>query len=232
MASHRLRFGIGLALLCASASCAQVSPNPAGRPPAVIDGDRPIHLNLSQKLRSWASQRGSPAGTTLQHLLTAAPLAQARWNPQASGTPQGIDVDLDDAPAGHCAERRADGSPTYSAWTQPGFPSIYLCPSWPLSTLPSGSGLDGLRGALWTLMHELGHQLGGGHVLQLGRPIERSGPVMCGWSARCVADPVEDYQLEDVTEICRAGLRGRCPSGLPGSDPEEPADDSVYLEPL
>lgn len=231
MLRHRLLAGASLAMLCLTASCAQVGPNPGGRPPAVLDGDRPINLHLSDKLRSWASQRGTPAGTTLQHLLAAAPVAQSRWNLKAVGLPQGLEVDLDDSQNGHCAERRADGSPAYSAWTQPGYPSIYLCPAWPLATLPNTSSLDGPRGALWTLMHELGHQLGGGHVLQLGRPTERSGPVMCGWSTRCVADYVDDYQPEDVSEICRSGLRGRCPAGLPGSDNEDPSA-SVYLEPL
>lgn len=218
-------------LLATTAACAQVGPNPSGQPPAVLDGSRPINLYISDKLRSWAAQRGSPAGTTLQHLLAAAPIAQSLWNPQATGRPQGLEVDLDDGVSGHCAERRADGSPAYSAWTQPGFPSIYLCPAWPLSTLPSGPSLDGPRGALWTLMHELGHQLGGGHVRQLGRAPERSGPVMCGWSARCVADSVDDYQPEDVTEICRAGNRGRCPAGLPGSNNDD-LPDSAFLEPL
>lgn len=222
---QRLFAACSLVLLVA---CADATPRHMGGPSSFsLNGSQPIKLRLTPKLQAWAAQRGAPTGATLSLLQQALPWAESLWYPYATGPVQAVDVDLDDAPGGHCASRRGDGSPLYSAWTQPGYHVIYFCPAWPYATQPTAPGLDGLRGAQWTLSHELGHQLGGGHVLQLGRA---TGPIMCGWASNCLDPLVQNYTAEDQEEICRAGRGGRCPLGLPGGE-DDPPSEEVILEP-
>lgn len=214
--------------------CAE-SPRGVGPMPGsyMLDGNRPVVLSLSPKARQWAAKRGRVPGDTLRLFEQAMPAAQMRWNPSATGIPQPVLIEYQDEPGSTCLKQRSDGSWMYAAWTHPGYPTIYVCPSFVWGTAADSQSLDGYRGIYWLLVHELGHQFGAlTHASQGNRQPNYDGPILCGWSNACVDLSLTDYTPEDVDLICQNGHGGRCKTGLPaGSEPGDMDPSGPIFEP-
>ena len=173
-----------------------------------VDGDRPIRIVESEKLRAWASGIGKPAGARQRMLDLALPLASHMWNVHPTGAEQLLPFDLDDAPDGPCVKQRL------SLWSIPGQPRIFACPAWIECSIEGDRTLFGQAGCNLALAHELGHVLGARkHAAQGNRPPHLGGPVMCGWASDCIDPHLTDYTAEDVALICGdGGHGGRCPA--------------------
>lgn len=180
-----------------------------GAPPpfrSQVDGDRPLHLYLTDKARAFAADTGSPAGARLRMLEAALPRVASTWNPEATGPAQDIPVDWDQATDGPCVML---GTPL---WSTPGEPDIYLQQRWIQCVDEDAKDLYGPTGCFLHLLHELAHVLGARkHAPQNGRMLHGGGPVLCNWVSDCQDATLTDYTTEDVALICNdGGHGGRC----------------------
>ena len=133
-----------------------------------VDGDRPIRIVESEKVRAWASGIGKPAGARQRMLDVALPVVSHMWNVHPAGAEQLLPFDLDDAPEGPCVKQRL------SLWSIPGKPQIFACPAWIECSIEGDRSLYGQAGCNLALAHELGHVLGASTSVSGRRSTTRS----------------------------------------------------------
>jgi hypothetical protein len=212
MKNSKPLFTVGIVLIL---SCG--NPSPISAPlkfTSDLDGNRPIQIVVDADFTEWARTTGFPIGIRTEWFAEIIPIVNTKWNPFASGPVQTIHLHIDNnttfLDANGIGPCKKNG---FTSWSIPGKSDIWICPDTKVcSDDLDPKTINGKKGCLIMLLHELGHCLGArGHVMQNGRDLHQSGPIICNWSFDCSSPSLTDYTDEDVALICEdGGHGGRC----------------------